>query len=1524
MSQLTTEGIVKLIETYTKTYNDNPSIMLSGYGQENQTVADYSGRQILEFMQNADDAQSDCIYMELDTKNNSLSIANNGTPFSLEGVESLMFTGLSSKNKVEFIGNKGLGFRSILSWVHQVSILTKEVSFRFSKNYSEQYFDEFIAKNVEVKERIQKEIEAKKLTVGEKPIAALAFPDIITVQVNDFVTKVVLDCKEEMSKIEEQIDTITEETLLFLPHIKKILVLKDGEKTIELTKTLDNEHEIIINATKWNCYRSVEQLYDNKVKFKYAIAWKDNWDVEGMFFNYFPTDVTTDLPCIIHATFDLTNNRKEINDNAQNTFILDEIVNALGIIAEQHLKTSPPDWRAFQFLTPKLNNSRKVLKTFYKNVLVKRESIASYPTLDGQYVTKEEVIFHGDAFSTWVEENGFGNYFPGLLKKPNQDISLAEFAFKKYSASELVEICKKISFQIKDHTARAELIKLFTQDSFQNLQNSSEYLPLLISSDYTYEENSYDENVFALNTENRSFVFPKEFKISFIEPSFYKILGSIFENEIAREENKDRSRALKNILKNVADLGSNDITDVVRFIVSQTNDIIKENKTDNKGIVLMMIKSLFSIFDPESNAGNKTAVNNIPLLNRNNEIKKSDELFFGNDYLVAINTEDIFNGIYTADHYLLSTKEMGLEETEDNAVLSFFEWLGVNRLVSISKSEDVTGDDLYDYFDFLFRKRKVAKPDKAEKHNTTLKAIKINNIDAIEKLALNELLILLEQSNELKREINLTAADNSTKVFYKFGTAYPKQITVPYSFIYYQISKLVDFSDYTVSEDVEFQIMFKRIDLGDPFFTQRLDKNQLDSLKHTLKNLGTSESITDISEDRLKHLLQHQKIKFPDGNNSQSFYKKCLEFFLQKNYTDNIKEYANYNLSIEYFAKKGIDSNLIEIIEKEKVFYSDNLLLPKKILEGFYFINLPRRIGEENVKRIFEVKLIKDELSKIHFGKEEPHDTLTIDLNNYIEKLKPYFLSNRLEQIKLSKKAEAQLIKPLKLKVVKNLTYQFDGGDLNDLEINEFLPHKDFFYVKTNLEDLNSLQSDADFCDLIAEIVGMTFKISNSKNTFRRMFKDGVKDSYHIIKSDGKESILEEAKKLLGVSDDEKLFWTNALKKDFKSIEDTDLLRREIENILKIELPNYYSKIDFSALDNNNGIIFLKWLSENSTVDLKTVISENTLENWHKSTLENYVKDEANKFEQLLWMKANQSLQKVDKETFFVKLMAFDSIPVDLFKIFMSDNSFNLNPDYHGILIKWTIQRFKIDLNQDLVQRFDVSTKYKSIVKKYSFGENIEDMEKIINSDNPSVYSLMHFDGFENEVKLECDKQAAAKTAEYGDPDGDNNPEDTTLTIVESALSNDSISVSNGSKSGPKGGSYNSKGDRNKAASGKKQENRVKSSLLKEGYLVNHVSTKTDGKHYDLEYKKEGDTEWRFLEVKKDSGGYFFLSKAEKQTAISKTNVEKYDIAIVGESTIHIIKSPFNFNDESFEKNSKLHAEPTEYKINFKIEDHIN
>src|SRR5690606_24200338 len=114
-------------------------------------------------------AKSEIINISVDTKNAILIISNNGDGFSLDGIESLMYTGLSTKNKAEFIGNKGLGFRSILNWVNWVKVQTKEISIRFSKSYSENYFDKYIVHEQSVQEKIAKEVNEKKLSIGEKP-----------------------------------------------------------------------------------------------------------------------------------------------------------------------------------------------------------------------------------------------------------------------------------------------------------------------------------------------------------------------------------------------------------------------------------------------------------------------------------------------------------------------------------------------------------------------------------------------------------------------------------------------------------------------------------------------------------------------------------------------------------------------------------------------------------------------------------------------------------------------------------------------------------------------------------------------------------------------------------------------------------------------------------------------------------------------------------------------------------------------------------------------------------------------------------------------------------------------------------------------------------------------------------------------------------------------------------------------------------------------------------------------------------
>lgn len=128
------DALTRLIESQLKTYREQPARMISDYHRENQLMGEYNGRQILEMLQNADDEGSDTVLIRLDEDQAVLTVANRGAPFKIAGFESLMLANLSSKTKIKYIGNKGLGFRSLINWAHQVTIGSGEVSVTFSES----------------------------------------------------------------------------------------------------------------------------------------------------------------------------------------------------------------------------------------------------------------------------------------------------------------------------------------------------------------------------------------------------------------------------------------------------------------------------------------------------------------------------------------------------------------------------------------------------------------------------------------------------------------------------------------------------------------------------------------------------------------------------------------------------------------------------------------------------------------------------------------------------------------------------------------------------------------------------------------------------------------------------------------------------------------------------------------------------------------------------------------------------------------------------------------------------------------------------------------------------------------------------------------------------------------------------------------------------------------------------------------------------------------------------------------------
>ena len=81
-------------------YKISPDELIASYNREKSHMKEYHGRELLELIQNADDAGLDYegeSKLAIKLTNNALYVANTGIPFSPEGINSLMVSDISPK-----------------------------------------------------------------------------------------------------------------------------------------------------------------------------------------------------------------------------------------------------------------------------------------------------------------------------------------------------------------------------------------------------------------------------------------------------------------------------------------------------------------------------------------------------------------------------------------------------------------------------------------------------------------------------------------------------------------------------------------------------------------------------------------------------------------------------------------------------------------------------------------------------------------------------------------------------------------------------------------------------------------------------------------------------------------------------------------------------------------------------------------------------------------------------------------------------------------------------------------------------------------------------------------------------------------------------------------------------------------------------------------------------------------------------------------------------------------------------------
>jgi hypothetical protein len=1508
------QQIETLIKSNLKTYQDNSDRFIADYNRELELTKEYNGRQLLELLQNADDAASNEVLIIWDKANSKLTISNKGEPFEIGGIKSLMLANLSSKTKISYIGNKGLGFRSILNWAEEITINSNGCEISFSELIAKNIFDNQLNLSDNDKQKLRNERNLSKQTV---PFPVLAIPAIEeNKNIGDWTTSIEIKYRHEFeTDIENQLSEIREEILLFLNNIRKITIQKGAELLVlHSRKEANREFEsIYIKDKQWKVFsrenilptehqdksKNETQSYNLKVAFQENLS--DNYK---KLFNFFPTQLSIALPCIIHGTFELNSSRNHLNDSKKNEYILKELVHLMKDCA-LYLTKQKVDWRPYKLISTSTSTSDSTLiNGFYQELESLKKTEKIYPSINNEYNPLADVFYYNDEFNGFFQEN-FTEVLPQLLMPLNNELN-SPFPEKKFQHDFLAKEIDELSATELNISLRAELITQLSK--VITFRDEQERFSLLVNE--SGKVISKKELTFTpIARSDKDFSIPTSVNVNFMKSELYDLLISKFENGFDKEE----ARELQRCIKSVVNLQPYDSNNVIEKIITGTKDALKAITVSNEQATCIkeMVIALYANFKHIKNRQEKLKIA-VPLISKANKMCDAEHLYIDNSYPSGEVTEIIYKGMLNANDYLASLFFWELKDNDTDYIESFFLWLGVNKYSKIRLIYLRNNWNEKEYIQFVFANG-TSKPDNFEINKIQGDTIisKIERFDEIKKLPINQIILLALKDSSIRRLLEV----NDEKIRWSYVTDRPPIIT-NYSYLRFQFLRSNLFTKYVLEEGGEdlnklinenFQIDYD--------FLSRYGINKTE-IKSILVKLGAKESFNDIAPEHVYEILREipKKDSNKKGKATQSIYKMALESLVQQKSTFAVPD------DIEYFARKGITE---KYYQRTEVYYTDNSILPQKILNTLPMINLPKRSGGANVAKYFGVKSLSEfkiEINEKHLKFNPCH----AGLNRWFESIKPYILAYRLGSPSLKrritdndgKRKEARVLKQCKIHVVTQCLFKFDGKEM-PIDEKDFINVREVFYFKENtLQTVEALKKDSLFCDAFAEMMCIVFNVNELKNDFRQILKNDIQDTSHLVKQDVEKEKIEEAFLLLGISKIEINFWKGVFdlmdKSLIEPIETTQILKQRVFEHLGISISEEYENIDFENFGNKESYKLIQLLCNDLKLSVKQVVPDG-LCNWHRYELSNCIKDNEYTFKRLVWvfLENNPSEQGL----FISILNQYNLDFITQLESSINQLKFELTVDYSSIIREQVQTHFKIDLNSKPSNGVEIKNLYKALLSKYS--------KEDVDVSDETIRSLLFFKG--NKQKIE---EYLADQITTDSEDGSLNEESEKIIgdLLDASLSKNEKVLSTSSHS--ENGSWLHSGliDRGKKRKGKNAERLVYNTLVHKygaenvkwvsGYST--TPDKNDKLHYDLEYKNEAG-EWKYVEVKAMSNSQFIISSPEKDKGISEP--EKFEMALVNDTTIYMIKDIFNFNQgETFENNSKFVAYAKDYVLTFDID----
>lgn len=1487
-------------------YLKDSDYLLREYKEETETVKGYNGRQLLELLQNCDDQGSTEVLIKLDQENNTISISNNGEPFSEKGYRSLFISYLSSKtSKKEFIGNKGLGFRSIINWSNQIEIESNGISLIYNHQNRKSFFEKHFNKN-----QREEVLNEEGLIVTAIPVPFLGIPTINSIKEKEYVTSIIITYKEEFfNNIIEQVKSITPETLFFLKNLENIR-FEGFEESVTSIETHKEElpvekdefapvQKITYNDTVWYIFKEEESLGEvirsekkEEEFYQIKIAIEENMALsDPKLYSFFPTNIQLDQPYILHATFDLDATRNQLVKSKKNSIILEKVVQ-FTIKVAKYFTQNRVSYKPLEILNHRHEADTLDNLGYYELVNKAFENEKIFPCVDNTYRSLKQVVYFGDGFAKMLKEiNATDNIGFHLLESQNIDLSFYSFYNDLFTSFgnivDVVEVLNTIASKKMPIYKRALFIyEVFKKVSYLETYCKNE-LNLLVDKDGEIIQGN--EFIYTPITKGDELKTPDFADIKFINKTLYNELNKLF--EFKSDVGKVKSRVFSDKLNAVFNIQSYEPANLALRIISETKkELASNNKVAAIKIVQEMNKSLFhNFFSHKGETSGSNLPKAIPCISKSRKIINSSSLILSDNYPNGKLNSVIFEGIYKSDNYVCGPKGLGINTHNEEDVFKvqkYLQWLNISETV-IYNHQEFNNNGAQEYFNYIYDYEKYGR--KTGYHISYTSIIGLDDI--LKDISLEKLVLWIHKDHKLRTQLN---DDRNTDVFSYFYHRSHNVWNKP-SFIKYQITTnykikfqnlLID-EKYSWVNGIEINYRHKL------FLDNGLTRS---SIQEILVALGAKDNFNDLPIDKVAQIINMLPEKYPNGEKSSAFYKKALSHFKLN------QEPINSPLNL--FADDGDKFN---VYEQQLVYFSEKIKLPKRLKKDFPIFNFPARSGGADAIRFFGINDLKEVEITIKNVAEEFNTTAAF--NNHLSKIKPFILVYRINALEdlASQQNQASICNKIEIKLCSQLEYSVNDKTYEASKY-EYIHFKEYtYYIRINPADsLEQLIGNSDFTDNIADIISLSFDVKSDKSDFRNLIRNNIRVAQNDVIRDFGEDTLNEAKELLGLSDFKQAFWKAMF--NLKSIEydeslDDISLNNLIQNKLNIDFD--VASLDYDSITSNNQINKLKDLFEILEISLeefsKVYIYKVSYDREHRKSIKNFILSQKLFVKSAFWNKL-KSQSSSEQKSFLTEINQLEDC-----EKFANDKAEKL------------VHSFQID-KQALFEEF-----IKNIYGELSLNGEI-DFKEIIDANQSNfskgelelikadveLKSLLHF-----ETALEDLKQLALGELDMLDDNSEGYLDQRNAPVLIDGIK---LGSSDNLKEKVK---KKRKAVKRKPYLPKQKENTKLKEIgdaseecamkyLKDNNFSNiyKASDDNEGLHYDIRYTDDYGT-IKYIEVKTFNNSMFHLSKDEFE--FGKENQEDYEIWLVknNEEVIPI---------KDFYTNTKYNPIASEYEVYLDLE----